>query len=195
MIVKINQIEKRYSHKVAVLIRTGYTISCEHTRGCQSREVTSVSLTKDNGKTFIKVALIDDVVSLRKTKLKLVTLKFANADKTRTLWNDEGEVLSEETFFEVCRRKGIYSDSEEEFDNILALQSERYKNRAYCEETPVEVLGEKVKAIVWKMVRKRDGYKSIKKKDIKKVVKDSYTYLIHIENRPCLRFSLRKGGK
>ena len=149
MVVKINEIEKLYSEKVAALISAGYSISIEHTHGSQSYEMSSISLTNNNGKTVIRVALITETVNWQKEKLKLVTLGFKDADNGRTLWNHKGDVIEEITFYDINREKKVYCDNEEEFNKILLLRKERFKNGEYqWEDRGVEICNEKIKDLI-----------------------------------------------
>jgi hypothetical protein len=188
MIVKNNEIEKLYSEKIAALIMAGYTISIEHTHGSQSYEVSAVALTNNNGKTVIKVALISERVDWKKEKLKLVTLGFKDADNGRTLWNHKGDVVEEITFYEVDREKKVYTDDEQELEKIISLRSERFKSRYQQEEI---IDSEKMITAIWKMARKKDGYKSLKKKDIVRIVRDRKGFIVHLGSRPSFRKAVK----
>lgn len=191
-VLKLNDIEKLYSEKVAEYINKGYSISIEHSHGSQTNEVSTICLTNDNGKTVLRVGLIRACKDWRKEELKLVVLKYENVGY-RTLWISDGEVLEERTFIEVDDRKKVYCESEEEFEKILSLRKERCKNREYeWIDREVEICSEKIKDLVWKIARKKDGYKSVPKKRITKVTKDKDGYWVHFENRRTLRIRLSK---
>jgi hypothetical protein len=192
-VLKLNDIEKLYSEKVASLIMAGYVISSEHTSGSQTSEVSTISLTNNNGKTVIRVGLIEKFADWGKRELKLVVLKFENVG-WGTLWNHKAEVLEEKTFFEVNREKKIYCESKIDLDKILSLRKERFENRK-CNNRIYDkeiIESEKAINIIWKIVRKKDGYKSVPKKRIVRVLKDQYGYMVYVDNRPNLRIRLGK---
>lgn len=187
-VLKLNDIEKLYSEKVAEYINKGYSISVEHSKGSQTNEISTICLTNDNGKTVLRVGLIRACKDWRKEELKLVVLKYENVGY-RTLWISEGEVLEERTFIEVEDKK-TYCESEEDFKAILSKRKER--SRKYYDDDEVEVTSPKIQDMIWRIVRKKDGYKGIPKKRIQKIIKVKNGYLVRVENKYSVRINLVK---
>lgn len=188
----MNKISEMVTDLVRGYMAHGFSLYLgENARGSQSKERFATYLTKDNGKTVVKVYGETRRGEDFSYKLAVVVELFEEDRWRSAFWNGRGDTLSEKVFYIYESEKGreLYLDTEEEYKALRQLRRER--DRAQNEK-PVELTSDKAKKIALNLVRKRKGFKSTALKDIQKVVRRDSCYFVVIDGKGRISIFLKQ---
>lgn len=170
-VYKTYDIKKVMSDKVSTLLNGGYVMNFVSMGGSQSNEEGHVDLSKDGGKTVVRVYLTHNYSSTTSCHvLSVVEEKHSDCEDTlKTLWNGRGEILSKDTFYSLGKDRDFYHYKDNlsfvKDENILAdidnLRSERFYKRNQDKIRKISP----TKTIL-DIVHKRKGYGKVKLSDI-----------------------------
>lgn len=180
--MKMNEIYKVFTEKVNEYIQRGYYIHASSMSGHQG-EVGKVDLS--NGKKLIRVWMssegsrywdsregtvwIGDLLVLRVGEWRLDAHE---ADKGRTTWMNDFEVIEEHTYYTI-RNSNWYVDNLEEALRIQKIHRDRIgaKLDRYGYTKEAEYTGGPAIEAAYKYLRRKQGYQRVSMKDIKVIKK------------------------
>lgn len=177
---------KMVTKMVKEYLNNGYEMYLgNNAHGSQSREEFAIHLTKDNGKTVLKIYGTLKRSENWTRELHVVAEEFNNKEGDRTFWNDHGKNKKTLKIYYIYETnqlndKRLYIEDKEEFDRLIQLKRQRNKNR---EEESTELKSDKAKKIALKLLKKKRGYKSTKLCEIKKVERFCGRYSVYLENK------------
>lgn len=175
--MKFEYINRKYTEKVAELMEKGYYLNAGTMAGHQG-EISKIDLT--NGKEIVRVLLEHETVYEDNYDSDVVRLIVGRSTETRvrpneattysTIWNNNLEILSEELFYEIGRRRGHpedkwYGTKEEAMES----RKKRYARRR--SETERKEFPEAAYAKVLPFLRRQKGCKSLRLHEIEGVTK------------------------
>lgn len=141
----------------------------ESARGTQGEDM-KVDLTKDGGKTVYRVYVNKHYEGCGNTCVYIIVEKFTDCNGTSTLWQGQGEKISEKKLWQIDDRNNVYVESEEDFEAIKQVQRNRSNERYEIERCrKIKELSATANKIGLLLVRKIKGYKGTTLKQITKV--------------------------
>jgi len=179
----------QYTALVQMYLSNGYMVNVPSMSGTQG-EVAKVDLKPMNGGSEV-IRVIMDRESRRIGDCKYAqcyfirVLRFAKGGRDRydTLWNNKGEVLMETATFEYGTYYGGFAEvrlmSEEEYLSAYHLHLDRLAMRADKESKPLSVSVDKL----YRIVKGKQGYKTVRKADILGVEKQGNGYAIKVKGK------------
>ena len=162
------EIAVEFTNKVNELLAQGFIYNfAENSRGHQGEEM-KISLTNDCGNTVYVVFLNRGCTSeLWRDSLTIYVKKYENAKNKSTLWNNEGETVSEKTFYCISDRyhedSAKFVDDKEVFEEIVRTQKERWHN---THPQFVRKLSDKSIRYAYRLLKKKKYYKSVQMKNV-----------------------------
>lgn len=175
------EIEAIFTQKVNELIQKGYTFNCNTMSGHQG-EIAKVDLRKGN--EIIRVLMCTEYSRTTDTLSVIVGRAPKNCGTRRydTIWNGNLEIIDETKFYKVS--ENFYVETEAEIKAINDKQRERYFAR---DTTRTIRLNDAAAKIVLPFVRRQNGFKTCKVRDIDRVEK--------LETRLGTRYQIIAKGK
>ena len=200
--MKFADINKRFTEIVAEYIAKGYTINTGTMSGCQG--LARVDLT--DGKEIIRVLLDDDsywddIDEVRESgewfaynTIELTVGRNTdsvqiNGTKNDIIWNHHLEIISKETFYRIGESRSQFYGSIEDSRNQQRKSRKRWKDsgRKAFGDKDEKVFPASANEIVLPFMRRQNGCKTIKLKDIEKVVRENQygkaTYWVYAKSK------------
>lgn len=163
-----NEISKIYTEKVKEFLNEGYNFYFYS--GTQGEEV-KTCLTNDSGKTVFILFVDSRYESLKEIK-SIYIKKYEDVYTGQILWLNKGETVFQKDFYCVSEKRSgdIFVENEDDFETLNKITSERRNNHYKTKEIKNHIeLSETCYKTALKIIRKRQGYKSVQLKDIKKI--------------------------
>ena len=199
MIIKMNYVNKLATEILSEYISKGYVLSS--TMSGHQGEIYKVDIRKEN--TAIRIR-VDEGYSRTDSEKKynfekaeviyIVVEKFEN--QNGILWNGKGEEITYVEFYKVDHYKGIYCDSNSEYNLIRKKQYTRLANSSKYSNTKLVLKIEKCTDKLLEIVQNTKGYKSVRRNQIKSIEsfvnvhnKNKY-YRVMIDGKDDLIFKL-----
>lgn len=186
-IVKMKDIERRYTDIINDYIRKGYWVYTKTMSGHQG-EITKVDLT--NGEHIIRILIdrdsdrLDEVPWSRIEMIKIYVLEYFNFT-TDTLWFSKGNVIDCQVFYQIYGSyshncDSAFTDNKDTYMSIANKQWNRYKTSTVMENISLNNYDIDT---IHRIVTNKRGYKRCKREDIKDVVRTYYGYRITINGK------------
>ena len=170
-ILKKSDIEKAYTVWVNQYLDNGFHL---YFYSGHQGEISKTLVTKDN-KTVFCIYVDRELEKDSWSDVFTIYIKrFDNVRDSDTLWLDKGETLLVSKYYQVSRKYSpSYVDNKLDFDLINEVKKERNKQR----ELPYyQDFSDAYKGIAWRILKKKKGFKSIKKSEIEAVKKERKYY-------------------
>lgn len=155
------EINSVYTKIVADYIAKGYVISARTFGGAVFREICHIDLAKDKKKIIrICMSYNSELIELKHVEVLYITVKSYD----NTIWRNNGELISEQKFYEIREDSRCYSDSVDEVRAARELHSERIRTR-YVSNTiylDPDKIPETVKKSIVERIRSVRGAKRAK---------------------------------
>lgn len=179
----MQDIEKRFTEKVAEYLAAGYIFSQETMRGSQG-EMCKVDLKRED--SFIRIRLLGFYeIDMDGISLDVMSNETDGLADRSTVWDKDFEKVVSEKFCCASSRKNFYiAEDDYEKANIREKRYSRYKARA---KHPQQ-LPEKAKAIVLPYIKRMKGFKSVKLSDIDVVLKVNGHYEASVRGKRVVLF-------
>lgn len=179
----MQDIEKRFTEKVAEYLTAGYIFSQETMRGSQG-EMCKVDLKR--GDSFIRIRLLGFYeIDMDGISLDVMSNEADGLADRSTVWDEDFEKVVSEKFCYASSRKNFYiAEDDYEKAHIREKRYSRYKARA---KHPQQ-LPEKAKAIVLPYIKRMKGFKSTKLADIDVVLKVDGHYEASVRGKRVVLF-------
>ncbi len=165
------EIAIEFTNKVNEHLAQGFVFNyAENSRGHQGEEM-KVSLTNDGGNT-VYVLFVDSGTTSEfwRDELTIYVKKYENAKNKSTLWNKEGELVFEKTFYCISDRpyeeSAVFVDDKKIFEEVTELQKERWEN---THPHFVFRLSQKANRYAYRLLKKKRHYSSVQMKNIEYV--------------------------
>jgi len=171
-----NDIQVLFTSLVNKYLNNGYSFNlAESARGHQGEEL-KTDLTNDNGKTVIRILVIhcSDVVEVQ-------VRKYSDSKNKTTLWNNEGEMLEEHSFFCVnwyYDENATFVMDKDFFEEIKELKRER----AIRNYGKAEFISENAFKPALKIIQRKKGYKSVSLKEISSIEHKGCEYIVRFNS-------------
>lgn len=179
MIYKDDYINKLYTDLLKIYLIDGYNFYYQEMGGCQSSELAKTILKKDN--EVICLSIESEMIDVGFKKIVYVKKYDYEELKKRSLWLSEGEVILENNFYEIDR-KGIYTNSLEEINEIKEKRNKRYEQKQICRNNKIYNFD---KEKICKILNKIKGFKSVRKNQIDYIYIYKYRnlkeYIVHLK--------------
>ena len=156
-------IEEEFTSLVSSYLKYGYTINTSTMGGTQG-EKAKVDLT--NGEHIVRIFLEQRYKGFSNTMV-IEIRSYPGEERTRILWNNQGDLIRKFEYFEISR--GVYTNDEDEYNSIHSKKQERLENKFVSRSRKIKFDADKALNII----KNKDGFKSIKKKNIVSVVRYS----------------------
>ena len=199
--MKFEQINRRFTEKVADLLSQGYIMNATTMGGSQG-EIAKVDLT--DGKKIIRVMLSTEhdwerIGDRFYTFDKVILTIGTNTDKVRihgsdrfcdTIWNQHLADITTEEFYQIGRRGNWYGTKEE-----AVAQQDKAMERLDFEKGGKDITSEAAARIVLPFIRRQPRCKSVTVGDIEKIEKKVMYFYDERDSRPVKYIVTARGHR
>ena len=177
-ILKKGDIEKDYTVWVNQYLNNGFHF---YFNSGHQGEISKTFVTKDDKTVF---CIYIDRETEKDTWNDVFTIYIKRFDNVRDgdiLWLNKGETLLVSKYYQISRKYSpSYVNNKLDFDLINKIKKEKSKQR----ELPYyQDFSDAYKGIAWKILKKKKGFKSIKKSEIEEVTKERKYYYAKVNGR------------
>ena len=199
--MKFEQINRRFTEKVAEMLSQGYIMNATTMGGSQG-EIAKVDLT--DGKKIIRVMLSTEhdwerIGDRFYTFDKVILTVGTNTDKVRihgsdrfcdTIWNQHLADITTEEFYQIGRRGNWYGTKEE-----AVAQQDKAMERLDLEKGVKDITSEAAARIVLPFIRRQPRCKSVTVSDIEKIEKKVMYFYDERDSRPVKYIVTARGHR
>ena len=199
--MKFEQINRRFTEKVAELLSQGYIMNSTTMGGSQG-EIAKVDLT--DGKKIVRVMLSTEhdwerIGDRFYTFDKVILTVGVNTDKVRihgsdrfcdTIWNQHLADITTEEFYQIGRRGNWYGTKEE-----AVAQQDKTMERLDLEKGGKDITSEAAARIVLPFIRRQPRCKSVTVGDIEKIKKKVMYFYDERDSRPVKYIVTARGHR
>ena len=199
--MKFEQINRRFTEKVAEMLSQGYIMNATTMGGSQG-EIAKVDLT--DGKKIIRVMLSTEhdwerIGDRFYTFDKVILTVGTNTDKVRihgsdrfcdTIWNQHLADITTEEFYQIGRRGNWYGTKEE-----AVAQQDKAMERLDLEKGVKDITSEAAARIVLPFIRRQPRCKSVTVSDIEKIKKKVMYFYDERDSRPVKYIVTARGHR
>lgn len=199
--MKFEQINRRFTEKVAEMLSQGYIMNATTMGGSQG-EIAKVDLT--DGKKIIRVMLSTEhnwerIGDRFYTFDKVILTVGTNTDKVRihgsdrfcdTIWNQHLADIVTEEFYQIGRRGNWYGTKEE-----AVAQQDKAMKRLDLEKGGKDITSEASARIVLPFIRRQPRCKSVTVSDIEKIEKKVMYFYDERDSRPVKYIVTARGHR
>lgn len=199
--MKFEQINRRFTEKVAEMLSQGYIMNATTMGGSQG-EIAKVDLT--DGKKIIRVMLSTEhdwerIGDRFYTFDKVILTIGTNTDKVRihgsdrfcdTIWNQHLADIVTEEFYQIGRRGNWYGTKEE-----AIAQQDKAMERLDLENGGKDITSEAAARIVLPFIRRQPRCKSVTVGDIEKIEKKVMYFYDESDSRPVKYIVTARGHR